>query len=294
MQSTLTPESLTESVANPTVGAAAAVLATSSDATVSATGAKGFGAIKSLCVFCGSSPGDRPEYIAAAEEIGRTLAQHNVRLVYGGGNGGLMGAVARSCHAAGGKVLGIIPTALAAFAGELIGETIMVEDMHVRKQLMNQYSDAFLTLPGGIGTVEELMETATWAQLHIHSKPVIVLNQFEFYTPLRTWIENAVNSKFLSEQNSTIVTFCPSVAETLSTLAQIGQAMDRGEFLKSEWEKNGRPFVFKWDGPAGMLQRGDDLKHLVEIDGIVRPALGSETTNAAKKQQDSALNLSKV
>lgn len=143
-------------------------------------------AIRTICVYCGSNPGLNPVYAEAARTLGRLMAESGIGLVYGGGGLGLMGEVARTVLAHGGRVTGIIPEFLSEKERMLLDATemIVVEDMHDRKQLMFDRSDAFVALPGGIGTLEELVEQLTWAQLGRHSKPIVLLNVEGFWSPL--------------------------------------------------------------------------------------------------------------
>jgi uncharacterized protein (TIGR00730 family) len=142
--------------------------------------------IKTVCVYCGSGPGTNPHFVEAAVALGKALAENDVRLVYGGGSLGLMGAVAKSTLDHGGSVTGIIPEFLTARENALarIQEMIVTPDMHERKRLMFERSDAFVALPGGIGTLEELVEQLTWQQLGRHSKPVLLANIDGFWEPL--------------------------------------------------------------------------------------------------------------
>ena len=142
--------------------------------------------MKSLCVFCGSASGANPVYAEAAREMGTELARRSLALVYGGGRIGLMGDVAVAAIAAGGRVVGVIPERLAAkeIAFAEATELIVVNTMHARKALMADRSDAFVALPGGYGTLDELFEILTWAQLGIHAKPVGIINVAGFFTPL--------------------------------------------------------------------------------------------------------------
>ena len=142
--------------------------------------------IKTVCVYCGSGPGSDPTYAQAAAELGTAMASEGIGLVYGGGNIGLMGTIARSVLSHGGHVTGIIPDFLKSRERMLenVQETIVVPDMHVRKQLMFERADAFIALPGGIGTLEELVEQMTWAQLGRHDKPILLLSIREFWKPL--------------------------------------------------------------------------------------------------------------
>jgi uncharacterized protein (TIGR00730 family) len=142
--------------------------------------------IRSICVYCGSSPGTNPAYAEAARTLGRAMAENGVGLVYGGGGLGLMGEIARSVLAHGGRVTGVIPEFLAEKEHMLRGATEMnvVKDMHDRKRLMFDKADAFVALPGGIGTLEELVEQLTWAQLGRHSKPIVLVDIEGYWSPL--------------------------------------------------------------------------------------------------------------
>ncbi len=142
--------------------------------------------LSSICVYCGSAPGTDPAHVAAAAVLGRDMARAGIGLVYGGGNAGLMGTVARAVLAAGGRVTGIIPDFLRDRERELHAaqEMIVVPDMHTRKRLMFERADAFVALPGGIGTLEELVEQMTWVQLQRHAKPVLVADIGGFWEPL--------------------------------------------------------------------------------------------------------------
>ena len=142
--------------------------------------------IKTVCVYCGSGPGTNPRFVEAAKALGKALAEGGIRLVYGGGSIGLMGAVATSVLDHGGTVTGIIPDFLTIRENALkrVQELIVTPDMHERKRLMFEHSDAFVALPGGIGTLEELVEQLTWQQLGRHSKPVLIANIEGFWEPL--------------------------------------------------------------------------------------------------------------
>lgn len=159
--------------------------------------------IRSVCVYCGSSPGSDPAFVEAATELGARLAAAGMRLVYGGGDHGLMGAVAQGVLAGGGKVTGVIPEFLLAWEHAEGGEDlsgidmITVPDMHMRKHMMFDEADAFIALPGGIGTLEELIEMLTWAQLKRHTKPVAVLNINGFWDPLIELIDHMQDAGFL-------------------------------------------------------------------------------------------------
>jgi uncharacterized protein (TIGR00730 family) len=142
--------------------------------------------IKTVCVYCGSGPGTDPHFVEAAIALGKALAENGIRLVYGGGSLGLMGAVANSVLDHGGIVTGIIPDFLTLRENALkrVQEMIVTPDMHERKRLMFERSDAFVALPGGIGTLEELVEQLTWQQLGRHSKPILIANIASFWEPL--------------------------------------------------------------------------------------------------------------
>jgi uncharacterized protein (TIGR00730 family) len=152
-----------------------------------------------LCVFCGSSAGRHPDYRRAARDLGHTLAAQGVQLVYGGGNIGLMGAVADAVIAGGGHVIGVIPGALLAkeVGHRGLPDLRVVKTMHERKALMAELSDGFLALPGGYGTFEELFEIITWAQLGIHAKPVGLLNIAGFFDPLLALVDHAIGERFI-------------------------------------------------------------------------------------------------
>ncbi len=158
-------------------------------------------ALTSVCVYCGSGFGGDPAFASAAREIGRALADAKLRLVYGGGDVGLMGTVAHAAAEAGGAVTGIIPDFLQARERMLeeIDETVVVPDMHTRKKLMFDLSDAFVALPGGIGTLEELVEQLTWAQLGQHRKPILLLSINGFWDPLLALFAHMRGHGFIRE-----------------------------------------------------------------------------------------------
>jgi uncharacterized protein (TIGR00730 family) len=172
--------------------------------------------LKTVCVFCGSAAGRNPAYAAAARETGGELVRRGCALVYGGGRVGLMGEVATAAAAAGGPVIGVIPQALSAkeIAYADATELIITDTMHSRKSLMADRADAFLALPGGFGTADELFEILTWAQLGIHRKPVGILNVNGFFTPLLAWLDHIVGEGLLKTQHREVLL----VAETVSDL----------------------------------------------------------------------------
>jgi uncharacterized protein (TIGR00730 family) len=163
--------------------------------------------LRRICVFCGSSKGKAPEYVTAAEVVGRELARRGIGLVYGGGNIGLMGIVADSALAAGGEVIGVIPEALVAkeVCHRGLPDLRIVKTMHERKALMAELSDGFLALPGGFGTFEEFLEVVTWAQLGLHPKPCGLLNVSGFFTPLLKLIDHAVAEGFIRPAHRELV-----------------------------------------------------------------------------------------
>jgi hypothetical protein len=163
--------------------------------------------MKRICVFCGASMGNRPAYRTAAETLGRALAERGIGLVYGGGKVGLMGALADACLAAGGEVIGVIPQGLVEreLAHPGAREMRIVGSLHERKALMADLSDAFITLPGGMGTWEEVCEVLSWAQLGLHRKPCGLINVDGFYNSLIAMFDHAVAEGFLAPRSRALV-----------------------------------------------------------------------------------------
>ncbi len=163
--------------------------------------------IRSVCVFCGSSPGRDPQHVAAATELGRLLAARGLTLVYGGARVGLMGALADACLEAGGTVVGVIPKGL--FTREIahrgVTELVEVTTMHERKAIMYDRADAFVTLPGGFGTLDELFESLTWSQVGIHAKPAVLLDTTGFWDPLLDQLDAMVAAGFLRPANRSLL-----------------------------------------------------------------------------------------
>jgi len=155
-----------------------------------------------VCVFCGSNPGSRPEYADAARELAAALVQSNLTLVYGGGRVGLMGVVADEVLRLGGRAVGVIPRPLwqREVGHTALSEIRIVETMHERKAMMADLSDAFIALPGGLGTIEEIFEIWTWAQLGMHAKPLGFLNVLDYYTPLMAFLDHAAGERFIREE----------------------------------------------------------------------------------------------
>src|SRR5437762_3041605 len=178
--------------------------------------------LRSICVFCGSSVGVRPEYSAAAAAFGRLLAEHGIRVVYGGGNVGMMGSLADGAITAGAELVGVIPQMLVdrELAHRGITELRIVGSMHERKALMAELSDAFVALPGGLGTYEELCEVLTWAQLGIHHKPCGCLNVLGYFDPFARLLDHAVNEGFLRPDQRRLFISTANAEELLALLGQ--------------------------------------------------------------------------
>ncbi|MBA4256350.1 MAG: TIGR00730 family Rossman fold protein [Polaromonas sp.] len=187
-------------------------------ATPTATSAPAF----SLCVYCGSRPGMNPCFAQVAQEVGQWIGQHGGQLVYGGGNTGLMGEVARATLAAGGRVVGIMPKALVEreFANRDCTELHVVDNMHQRKAMMAERADAFLAMPGGIGTFEELFEVWTWHQLGYHTKPVGLLNVEGYYDGLLAFLAHTVREQLVGTWQMDLLTVGNQAPELLPRLVQ--------------------------------------------------------------------------
>lgn len=168
--------------------------------------------MKSLCVYCGSRPGSDPAFKETAIEVGKEAARRGCRIVYGGGKLGLMGATAGAARDAGGKVFGVIPDFLVELEGILEGvDHKIVSNMHERKMMMFEESDAILTLPGGIGTLEEIIEVLSWARLGLHRKPLIVLNVNNFWSPLKELLHHVVDNKLADKELLNDIAFVDTV-----------------------------------------------------------------------------------
>jgi uncharacterized protein (TIGR00730 family) len=179
--------------------------------------------LHAVCVFCGSRPGLDPRYASEATRFGRLLAEHKIGLVYGGGAVGLMGAVADGALAAGGRVVGVIPRFLlrAEVGHEHLSERIVVETMHERKMAMFERADAFVVLPGGIGTLEELFEILSWRTLALHAKPMVVVEAEGYWDPLKELIERCVAAHFARPELHDHIRFVATVDGVLPTLAEM-------------------------------------------------------------------------
>ena len=173
-----------------------------------------------VCVFCGSSLGDRPDYTEAARRLGTALAARGLGLVFGAGHVGLMGALADAVLAAGGEAIGVIPQALVdrELAHRGLTQLRIVQTMHQRKALMADLADGFIALPGGFGTLDELFEMLTWNQLKIHDKKIYMLNTAGFYDPLRLHLQHLEKEGFLYDALEDRIQFCPTPAEVLNRL----------------------------------------------------------------------------
>jgi uncharacterized protein (TIGR00730 family) len=179
--------------------------------------------LRSVCVFCGSNVGANAEFAEAARILGTTLATRGKRLIYGGGSVGLMGVLADAALEAGGEVIGVLPAALFRSEVAHAGLTTLhrVDSMHERKALMTELADAFIALPGGFGTFDELFEATTWAQLGIHRKPIGVLDVADYFAPLRALIAHAVSQGFVHPEHAALLAFETSAPVLLERLAAL-------------------------------------------------------------------------
>lgn len=177
--------------------------------------------MKRICVYCGSSPGFDPGYMAMARRLGQALADGGYELVYGGANVGLMGAVADTVLKAGGLVRGIIPETFARRVSHPgLTELRVVGTMHERKMQMFEMSDGFIALPGGFGTLEELAELLTWAQIGLHSKPCGLINVSGYFDPLLAFLDNAVSRGFIKQEHRAVLLVSTEPQDLLSQMAQ--------------------------------------------------------------------------
>jgi uncharacterized protein (TIGR00730 family) len=193
-----------------------------------------------VCVFCGSSPGSDPAYVDAARQLGKTLAAEGIGLVYGGGNVGMMGELANAAVAAGGQVTGVIPKALMEREVALVelDDLRVVDSMHARKALMADLADGFIALPGGLGTLEEIIEVLTWAQLGLHAKPCALLDTAGYFGTLLQFLDEIAGARFMAEVHRQLIL----TAETPAPLLAAMRAFVPPEFDKAKWAKdlNGR------------------------------------------------------
>jgi uncharacterized protein (TIGR00730 family) len=187
--------------------------------------------LRSICVYCGSSFGNRPSYIETAHRIGGDMARAGVRLVYGGGDVGLMGATARAVIEHGGQVTGIIPKFLQRRERMLtdVEDLIVTDDMHERKRMMFERADAFVALPGGVGTLEELVEQMTWAQLGQHRKPIVLANIDGFWTRLLELIEHMRKEGFIRPEMAVSYMVADRAEDVVPMVAAALDAIDQSE-----------------------------------------------------------------
>lgn len=179
--------------------------------------------IRSICLFCGASTGTDDAHRDAAARFGAQLAERGVRLVFGGGHVGLMGAAADAALAAGGEVVGVIPEHLQRreLGHEGVTELRVVDTMHARKNLMFELADAFAVLPGGVGTLDEMFEVVTWKQLGLHDKPILLIDHNGYWAPLKALIGSIIESGFASPATADLITVAHSVDEMFRILDQL-------------------------------------------------------------------------
>jgi uncharacterized protein (TIGR00730 family) len=184
--------------------------------------------IRNICVFGGSSPGKEKEFLELANHLGQVLAERKIHLVYGGGNLGLMGGVSITAFLGGNHVLGVIPRALAKedLLGKTIGEELQVSTMSDRLNTMFKHADAFIALPGGLGTLEEIFHISFWAQLHIHHKPICLLNVNGFYDKLLSFLDQAVEQKFLTSSAQQIIISAATAEQLIDQLQSFIPILD--------------------------------------------------------------------
>ncbi|KAF5175249.1 Cytokinin riboside 5'-monophosphate phosphoribohydrolase LOG8 [Thalictrum thalictroides] len=197
---------------------------------------------KTVCVFCGSSSGNRNVFSDAALDLGNELVKRSINLVYGGGSIGLMGMISQRVYDGGCHVLGVIPTALMPIeiSGSSVGEVKVVSDMHERKAEMARKSDAFIALPGGYGTMEELLEIIAWSQLGIHNKPIGLLNVEGYYNSLLELFDNGTKEGFIEPAARHIFVSAPTAEELLVRMEQYSPSNDHAApYISWQMEQNG-------------------------------------------------------
>jgi uncharacterized protein (TIGR00730 family) len=185
--------------------------------------------VRRICVFCGASPGRGSTYIELASSVGAGLARHGIGVVYGGGRVGLMGAVADAALAAGGDVIGVIPRRLVdrELAHPGLTELHVVGSLHERKAKMAELADGFIALPGGLGTLEELAEVASWAQLELHDKPIGLLSSGEYWEPFLAWLDRAMAEGFIAPHHRRLIAIDPDLDTLLARFAAWTPPPDR-------------------------------------------------------------------
>ena len=186
--------------------------------------------IRRICVYCGSGPGSDPAFVRAARRFGAILAQNRIGLVYGGGSVGLMGEIATAVFERGGEVIGVIPTFLENREhANMRGNLIVTRDMHERKQRMFEEADAFVALPGGVGTLEEVVEQMTWAQLGRHKKPILLANIKKFWDPLCALLDHMEELQFIRPGLSVNYLVADRVEDILPTLTKAMESIAESE-----------------------------------------------------------------
>lgn len=193
------------------------------------------GELHRICVFCGSSEGARPEYLQAATDLGKAMVARSVGLVYGGANVGTMGQIARTVLSGGGEVIGVIPEGLVKkeVAYTELQDLRVVQTMHERKSLMNELSDGFISLPGGLGTFEEFFEALAWGQLGIHTKPSGILNIQKYYGELLAFLDHAVAESFMQKEHRDMLL----VHEDPAALLDLFEKYQKPDVDKADWIK---------------------------------------------------------
>ncbi|MCE2510869.1 MAG: TIGR00730 family Rossman fold protein [Alphaproteobacteria bacterium] len=178
--------------------------------------------VSAICVYCGSSNRVDPVYLETAKQVGSLLAEQKIRLIFGGGGVGLMGAVADAVLDGDGEVIGVMPQFLEDIevAHERVTELVVVDSMHTRKQKMFDLSDAFLVLPGGYGTLDEMVEIITWKQLHRHDKPVLIVNVAGYWNPFLRLIDSIIENRFARPKDGELFTVLSNIEEILPALAR--------------------------------------------------------------------------
>ena len=190
--------------------------------------------IRSICVYCGSQPGRHPAYLEAGRALGRSIAEHGLRLVYGGGTRGVMGAVSSGVMSSGGQVTGIIPEFLmdkeaSKHSLSALTELIVTRDMHERKHKMFERSDAFVTLPGGIGTLEEIVEIMTWGQLGRHRRPMVFANVNGFWDPMLELMKHMTDQGFIHTAHRVKPMVIDAIEDIIPAIIEEGRASSAGD-----------------------------------------------------------------
>jgi len=196
--------------------------------------------IKTICIYCGSADGLKKEFYQAAYQTGKLLADHGIDVVYGAGKTGLMGAVADGTLEAGGKVIGIVPKNLnePQLIHTNLTKLIVVEDIQLRKAKMSEMADAFIALPGGYGTFDELFETLTWAQIGLHKKPIGLLNTLLYYNPLLSLIDHALKEKFIYDEHKVLLVSDEDPKNLLEKLTNFKRPQNLNRWIsRTEMEK---------------------------------------------------------